>query len=321
MADIARRRAMEQNEEYGLDTFRTVVFGGFRKDDVLEYLDSLTGEIEQVREDKRELESKLKEREAQLRKEKSRADKAEKLLDEADKERDEMEALLDELDAQAEEYDKLKAKLDAQAQEYEKLQTGLDTQTEEYEKMKTELKQLHREKAEKERLKDECEQLRREKHSLEQSLAEAESREGHSETEAHYKALCLELEERINSYEKRKATASEVLINAKLEAEHVLSEAESKANYTIRQAELQKRTAKTVVQRFAAQNIEQMKLIKQQMQEYLDILGGVYQGVEQARSGLSQSIIGIPQELETLQNIIEGDAIVENDVYGMDDML
>ena len=57
---------MERNEEYGVETFRTAVFGGFRKNEVLEYLDSLMAETEQLRKSKKELELKLEDRESKL---------------------------------------------------------------------------------------------------------------------------------------------------------------------------------------------------------------------------------------------------------------
>ncbi len=75
-----------------------------------------------------------------------------------------------------------------------------------------------------------------------------------------------------------------------------------------------------MVQRFATQNIGQMKLIKQQLEANLDILSSVYQGVEQARTGLNQSVIGIPDEVEALQRIVEGEIVLESDSYIMDDM-
>ena len=75
-----------------------------------------------------------------------------------------------------------------------------------------------------------------------------------------------------------------------------------------------------MVQRFDNQNIGQMKLIKQQLEANLDILSSVYQGVEQARTGLNQSVIGIPDEVEALQRIVEGEIVLESDSYIMDDM-
>lgn len=290
---------MDRNEEYGYGSFRTAAFGGFRKNDVLEYLDSLTEEIEQLRKDKKELESELADGELQLKQEKRRADKMERLLDEADKERAEMETQLNELDARTEEYDRLCEELKQQ-----------------------------QEKTDYTSLKEECEQLRQQKHMLEQTLektlAETKVQEGSSEAEEHYKTLCLELEEHINTYEKRKGVVSDVLVNAKVEAQHILADADVKANYLIRQAsqqaELKKKTAEALVQRVATQNIGQIRLIKQQLQEYLDILNNIYQGIGQARSGLSQSIIELPEDLDVFQRIAEGEIVLGNDAYRMDDI-
>ncbi|MCM1134508.1 MAG: hypothetical protein NC400_02935 [Clostridium sp.] len=283
---------MNQNDEYGLVTFRTSAFGGFRKNDVLEYLDSLTEKMEQLRKDKTDLENELLDKGTQLKQEKRRVDKMEELLKEAEQERTETEALLDELDSRNEEYDKLKA----------------------------ELEQLRKEKEEYAAFKEELEQLRQEKGSLEKALADAES----SEAKEHYDALCKELEESIASYEKQKAVVSDVMLDAKVEAEHILAEADSRANYILRQAdhqaELKKQTAEAMVQRFASQNIGQLNFVIQHLQEYLDMLSKVYQGVDKARRGLSQSVVGIPQELEVLQKMVKGDVVVEGNSYNRGDI-
>ena len=305
---------MERNEEYGVETFRTAVFGGFRKNEVLEYLDSLMAETEQLRKSKKELELKLEDRESKLEQERRRAEEMEKLLGEADKE------MFDELDAQAEENNRLNTELDTRNGECDKLKTELNAQIKECDNLKCELQELWKERTDNKQLQEEYERLLQEKKLQEQSLAGRKPQIENSETKIRYKELCRELEERINDYDKRKNAVSDVLVNARMEAEQILAEANSRATFTLRQAERQKQAAEAMVQRFATQNIGQMKLIKQQLEANLDILSSVYQGVEQARTGLNQSVIGIPDEVEALQRIVEGEIVLESDSYIMDDM-
>ena len=281
---------MERNEEYGVETFRTAVFGGFRKNEVLEYLDSLMAETEQLRKSKKELELKLEDRESKLEQERRRAEEMEKLLGEADKEMAEVKELFDELDAQAEENNRLNTELDTRNGECDKLKTELNAQIKECDNLKCELQELWKERTDNKQLQEEYERLLQEKKLQEQSLAGRKPQIENSETKIRYKELCRELEERINDYDKRKNAVSDVLVNARMEAEQILAEANSRATFTLRQAERQKQAAEAMVQRFATQNIGQMKLIKQQLEANLDILSSVYQGVEQARTGLSQSL-------------------------------
>ncbi|MCI8975759.1 MAG: hypothetical protein HFI99_01790 [Lachnospiraceae bacterium] len=311
---------MERNEEYGVETFRTAVFGGFRKNEVLEYLDSLMAETEQLRKSKKELELKLEDRESKLEQERRRAEEMEKLLGEADKEMAEVKELFDELDAQAEENNRLNTELDTRNGECDKLKTELNAQIKECDNLKCELQELWKERTDNKQLQEEYERLLQEKKLQEQSLAGRKPQIENSETKIRYKELCRELEERINDYDKRKNAVSDVLVNARMEAEQILAEANSRATFTLRQAERQKQAAEAMVQRFATQNIGQMKLIKQQLEANLDILSSVYQGVEQARTGLNQSVIGIPDEVEALQRIVEGEIVLESDSYIMDDM-
>ena len=311
---------MERNEEYGVETFRTAVFGGFRKNEVLEYLDSLMAETEQLRKSKKELELKLEDRESKLEQERRRAEEMEKLLGEADKEMAEVKELFDELDAQAEENNRLNTELDTRNGECDKLKTELNAQIKECDNLKCELQELWKERTDNKQLQEEYERLLQEKKLQEQSLAGRKPQIENSETKIRYKELCRELEERINDYDKRKNAVSDVLVNARMEAEQILAEANSRATFTLRQAERQKQAAEAMVQRFATQNIGQMKLIKQQLGANLDILSSVYQGVEQARTGLNQSVIGIPDEVEALQRIVEGEIVLESDSYIMDDM-
>lgn len=312
---------MERNEEYGVETFRTAVFGGFRKNEVLEYLDSLMAETEQLRKSKKELELKLEDRESKLEQERRRAEEMEKLLGEADKEMAEVKELFDELDAQAEENNRLNTELDTRNGECDKLKTELNAQIKECDNLKCELQELWKERTDNKQLQEEYERLLQEKKLQEQSLAGRKPQIENSETKIRYRELCRELEERINDYDKRKNAVSDVLVNARMEAEQILAEANSRATFTLRQAERQKQAAEAMVQRFATQNIGQMKLIKQQLEANLDILSSVYQGVEQARTGLNQSVIGIPDEVEALQRIVEGEIVLESDSYIMDDML
>ncbi len=311
---------MERNEEYGVETFRTAVFGGFRKNEVLEYLDSLMAETEQLRKSKKELELKLEDRESKLEQERRRAEEMEKLLGEADKEMAEVKELFDELDAQAEENNRLNTELDSRNGECDKLKTELNAQIKECDNLKCELQELWKERTDNKQLQEEYERLLQEKKLQEQSLAGRKPQIENSETKIRYKELCRELQERINDYDKRKNAVSDVLVNARMEAEQILAEANSRATFTLRQAERQKQAAEAMVQRFATQNIGQMKLIKQQLEANLDILSSVYQGVEQARTGLNQSVIGIPDEVEALQRIVEGEIVLESDSYIMDDM-
>ena len=311
---------MERNEEYGVETFRTAVFGGFRKNEVLEYLDSLMAETEQLRKIKKELELKLEDRESKLEQERRRAEEMEKLLGEADKEMAEVKELFDELDAQAEENNRLNTELDTRNGECDKLKTELNAQIKECDNLKCELQELWKERTDNKQLQEEYERLLQEKKLQEQSLAGRKPQIENSETKIRYRELCRELEERINDYDKRKNAVSDVLVNARMEAEQILAEANSRATFTLRQAERQKQAAEAMVQRFATQNIGQMKLIKQQLEANLDILSSVYQGVEQARTGLNQSVIGIPDEVEALQRIVEGEIVLESDSYIMDDM-
>ena len=311
---------MERNEEYGVETFRTAVFGGFRKNEVLEYLDSLMAETEQLRKSKKELELKLEDRESKLEQERRRAEEMEKLLGEADKEMAEVKELFDELDAQAEENNRLNTELDTRNGECDKLKTELNAQIKECDNLKCELQELWKERTDNKQLQEEYERLLQEKKLQEQSLAGRKPQIENSETKILYRELCRELEERINDYDKRKNAVSDVLVNARMEAEQILAEANSRATFTLRQAERQKQAAEAMVQRFATQNIGQMKLIKQQLEANLDILSSVYQGVEQARTGLNQSVIGIPDEVEALQRIVEGEIVLESDSYIMDDM-
>lgn len=311
---------MERNEEYGVETFRTAVFGGFRKTEVLEYLDSLMAETEQLRKSKKELELKLEDRESKLEQERHRAEEMEKLLGEADKEMAEVKELFDELDAQAEENDRLNTELDTRSGECDKLKTELNAQIKECDNLKCELQELRKERTDNKQLQEEYERLLQEKKLQEQSPAGRKPHVENSETKIRYRELCRELEERINDYDKRKNAVSDVLVNARMEAEQILAEANSRATFTLRQAERQKQAAEAMVQRFATQNIGQMKLIKQQLEANLDILSSVYQGVEQARTGLNQSVIGIPDEVEALQRIVEGEIVLESDSYIMDDM-
>jgi hypothetical protein len=311
---------MERNEEYGVETFRTAVFGGFRKNEVLEYLDSLMAETEQLRKSKKELELKLEDRESKLEQERRRAEEMEKLLGEADKEMAEVKELFDELDAQAEENNRLNTELDTRNGECDKLKTELNAQIKECDNLKCELQELWKERTDNKQLQEEYERLLQEKKLQEQSLAGRKPQIENSETKIRYRELCRELEERINDYDKRKNAVSDVLVNARMEAEQILAEANSRATFTLRQAERQKQAAEAMVQRFATQNIGQMKLIKQQLEANLDILSSVYQGVEQARTGLNQSVIGIPDEVEVLQRIVEGEIVLESDSYIMDDM-
>lgn len=311
---------MERNEEYGVETFRTAVFGGFRKNEVLEYLDSLMAETEQLRKSKKELELKLEDRESKLEQERRRAEEMEKLLGEADKEMAEVKELFDELDAQAEENNRLNTELDTRNGECDKLKTELNAQIKECDNLKCELQELWKERTDNKQLQEEYERLLQEKKLQEQSLAGRKPQIENSETKIRYKEMCRELEERINDYDKRKNAVSDVLVNARMEAEQILAEANSRATFTLRQAERQKQAAEAMVQRFATQNIGQMKLIKQQLEANLDILSSVYQGVEQARTGLNQSVIGIPDEVEALQRIVEGEIVLESDSYIMDDM-
>ena len=311
---------MERNEEYGVETFRTAVFGRFRKNEVLEYLDSLMAETEQLRKSKKELELKLEDRESKLEQERRRAEEMEKLLGEADKEMAEVKELFDELDAQAEENNRLNTELDTRNGECDKLKTELNAQIKECDNLKCELQELWKERTDNKQLQEEYERLLQEKKLQEQSLAGRKPQIENSETKIRYKELCRELEERINDYDKRKNAVSDVLVNARMEAEQILAEANSRATFTLRQAERQKQAAEAMVQRFATQNIGQMKLIKQQLEANLDILSSVYQGVEQARTGLNQSVIGIPDEVEALQRIVEGEIVLESDSYIMDDM-
>lgn len=311
---------MERNEEYGVETFRTAVFGGFRKNEVLEYLDSLMAETEQLRKSKKELELKLEDRESKLEQERRRAEEMEKLLGEADKEMAEVKELFDELDAQAEENNRLNTELDSRNGECDKLKTELNAQIKECDNLKCDLQELWKERTDNKQLQEEYERLLQEKKLQEQSLAGRKPQIENSETKIRYKELCRELEERINDYDKRKNAVSDVLVNARMEAEQILAEANSRATFTLRQAERQKQAAEAMVQRFATQNIGQMKLIKQQLEANLDILSSVYQGVEQARTGLNQSVIGIPDEVEALQRIVEGEIVLESDSYIMDDM-
>ncbi len=311
---------MERNEEYGVETFRTAVFGGFRKNEVLEYLDSLMAETEQLRKSKKELELKLEDRESKLEQERRRAEEMEKLLGEADKEMAEVKELFDELDAQAEENNRLNTELDSRNGECDKLKTELNAQIKECDNLKCELQELWKERTDNKQLQEEYERLLQEKKLQEQSLAGRKPQIENSETKIRYRELCRELEERINDYDKRKNAVSDVLVNARMEAEQILAEANSRATFTLRQAERQKQAAEAMVQRFATQNIGQMKLIKQQLEANLDILSSVYQGVEQARTGLNQSVIGIPDEVEALQRIVEGEIVLESDSYIMDDM-
>lgn len=311
---------MERNEEYGVETFRTAVFGGFRKNEVLEYLDSLMAETEQLRKSKKELELKLEDRESKLEQERRRAEEMEKLLGEADKEMAEVKELFDELDAQAEENNRLNTELDTRNGECDKLKTELNAQIKECDNLKCELQELWKERTDNKQLQEEYERLLQEKKLQEQSLAGRKPQIENGETKIRYRELCRELEERINDYDKRKNAVSDVLVNARMEAEQILAEANSRATFTLRQAERQKQAAEAMVQRFATQNIGQMKLIKQQLEANLDILSSVYQGVEQARTGLNQSVIGIPDEVEALQRIVEGEIVLESDSYIMDDM-
>ena len=166
---------------------------------------------------------------------------------------------------------------------------------------------LRQETEARELLESECGQLRQEKQDLEQELAEAERLMETGEAAEHYKAMCRELEDRIGTYEKRTVAVTDVLVDAKVQAEHILTDAGSKADYMIhqatQQAELQKRAAETAVRRTVDQNIGQMQQIRHKLQEYLDVLDSVCRGVEQARDGLGQSVAAIPEDVESLRRI------------------
>ena len=248
------------------ETFRMAVFGGYRKEDVIDYIDLLTKELEEQQNEKTELERKWK-----------------KELEEKSQSVAQLTEMLEEALEKVEEWKKKEAECMSD-EEKNDIQAKLET--------------LSRKNDE---LVKRNETLEEENRRLEKRLVIIDGQE------EEYRKTQARLEEERKLYEKRSAAVSDVLMDAKMQADQILEEARRQADTTIRQTEesieLQRKAADRVYQNEVGKSIEQLMLVKLKMSEYLDMLDDVHSGIEKVYGSLRRMTAGIPMNVEMIRSL------------------
>ncbi|MCI9568737.1 MAG: hypothetical protein HFG14_02370 [Lachnospiraceae bacterium] len=152
-----------------------------------------------------------------------------------------------------------------------------------------------------------------------------------TDSEEEYVKLTKELREKISAYEERSAVITDVLTearvqaekmvsnanqqaerlvsNANFKAEKMVSDASSQAAFVVRQAEddaaIKKRAAENVYQKEVEQQIEQLLTVKVRMSDYLDILDELQQGIAKIYGSMSRAMTGIPTDVKQLKEMAE----------------
>lgn len=266
---------METNRGNGFEEFRTVLFGGYRKGDVIEYIEYLTNEIESVRMEKKLLEREMKEKDIKLT--------------------------------------SLQGK------------TGKNNQSSGRRFNETENEDLYEKEREIQRLQNMCVELRTANERSQEKIQrlEEENSDAKERLKSHnadkteeYKALTNQLKEKINIYEERSSVISDVLTEAKVQAEKLISDASQQAASVIKQAEddavIKKRAAENVYQKEVEQQIEQLMAVKVRMNDYLDMLDELQQGISKLYGSINRTITGIPTDVKQLKKMVEADIVDSN---------
>ena len=250
------------------ETLRTGLFGGYKKEDVLDYIDVMTRKMEEQQNEGAEMERKWK---AELEKKTQSVSELTERLEEA----------LEKVEEWKEQSTKGMSE-----EEKNDMQTKLDN------------------------LKRENDELRRINGTLEDKVEKLENKQALScGQEEEYKKIQARLEEERKIYEKRSAVVSDVLTDARMQAEQILDEAHRQADMVVRQTEesieLQRKAADRAYQKEVGRNVEQLMLIKLKMNEYLDMLDEVHSGIEKVYGSISRVTAGIPTSVDMIRSLAD----------------
>lgn len=268
----------------GFESLRTTMFGGYKKEDVMEYIDFLLSEAEGQ---KAQTVRVIKENDERLRK--------------CENEKIELENKLNQLE--------------------EKMRTGnedidnkeaLVREQEEIEKLKKINDVLNKRIAEAEMLADKekaC--LEEEREIYKNEISALKQKE--EEREKKYK----ELEEKVKVYDQRSEAVFEVLTEARLKAENVLVDAQSKASDMLEQTQkdiyLQKKSAEKILYQEIETQIENFIITRAKINEYLDKVSEIQNGLEQVYSSMNKVAGGIPVSVDQLK-AMEENLIVDDEL-------
>ena len=268
----------------GFESLRTTMFGGYKKEDVMEYIDFLLSEAEGQ---KAQTVRVIKENDERLRK--------------CENEKKELENKLNQLEEKIrtgnEDIDNKEA-LVREQEEIEKLKKINDVLN----KRIAEAEMLaHKEKA---CLEEEREIYKNELSALKQQEEEREKK---------YK----ELEEKVKVYDQRSEAVFEVLTEARLKAENVLVDAQSKASDMLEQTQkdiyLQKKSAEKILYQEIETQIENFIITRAKINEYLDKVSEIQNGLEQVYSSMNKVAGGIPVSVDQLK-AMEENLIVDDEL-------
>lgn len=155
-----------------------------------------------------------------------------------------------------------------------------------------------------------------------------------------YVRLTSELREKISAYEERSSVITDVLTEARVQAEKLLSnanqqaerlvsdanskaekmvsDASSQAAFVVKQAEddaaIKKRAAENVYQKEIEQQIEQLLTVKVRMSDYLDIFDELQQGIAKIYGSMSRAMTGIPTDVKQLKEMAERNVVDSSNI-------
>lgn len=248
------------------ETFRVALFGGYKKDDVLDYIDLLTKEMKEQQIEKAEQERKWKEE-----------------LEEKTQAVSRLTEMLEEALEKVEEWEK---------------QNAENMSEEEKNNMQTKLEHLERENDE---LRKKNETLEGKNEQLENKQALSDRRE-----EEYRKIRVQLEEERTMYEKRSAAVSdvlTDARMQAAQILEEAQRQADTVVRQTEESIELQKQAADRVYQNEVGKSVEQLILVKLKMNEYLDMLDEVHSGIEKVYGNISRMAVGIPTNIDMIRNL------------------
>lgn len=252
----------------GFETFRVALFGGYKKDDVIDYIDLLLKEMEEQQNEKTEMEQKWKE---ELEKKTESVSQLTEMLEEAlekveewkkqgaegmsEEEKAGMHAELEKLKRENDELQKRNESLEDKIDKLENKQVLSDRREEEYRKIQT-------------RLEEERKMYEKRSAAVSDVLTDA------------------------------RIQADHILEEAQKQADTAIKQTEESI-------ELQRKAADRVYQNEVGKSIEQLMLVRLKMSEYLDMLDEVHSGIEKVYGSMSRVTAGIPTNVDMIRSLAE----------------
>ena len=319
--------------------FRSALFGGYKKEDVEEYITNLENEIESIK----LLHQREKNEFMRQMGEAKEADTGEqeellKLREENARFAQELEKRREELKGQEEEYKRVKEELESQGEEYKRVKEELESQEGEYKRVKEELENQEGEyRRVKEELESQAEECKRVKEELENQAANMEAaakedKDSHAgPTEEELKKnealkqeneelkreleelhLCMaETEKKMEAMDKEKKqnffdyqTLRKIIADANRNADQILEDAkkqkEELLSAAVEEAEKKKEAIAARIDADLEEKGIQLLAAKYKIEEYMKEVNSAQEGLFGIYNHMAEMVEAIPGRLDDI---------------------